>query len=622
MKSRFLTLSLLTFLAAAAHAAPLGTAFTYQGRLDDGVLPVNGLYDFNFKLFDAATSGTLVGPALGVSLNTVGVSNGVFSIDLDFGTVFNGDKRWLEISVNTNTARPLAVLEPRLPLNATPYALYALRSGLADSATTATVANSVAASGVNNAALAANAVTGAKIANGSVVRSVNGLTDALTLAAGANITLTPAGNTLTISGTGGGGLPAWLLNGNAGTATTNFLGTIDDKPLEIRVNNERILRYVDTSDTPQIIGGWSGNSIAADAPGAVIAGGGTVIPLNGAPQPNVIRSGGDYGFIGGGYNNRLSGLEATITGGAVNTNGATAGSIGGGFYNFLTGAFGTISGGQSNVNVAVSATIGGGSGNFASGQDAVVAGGTGNRATASQSTVSGGALNSALGSSSVVVGGQRNFTDGTASFVGGGVNNILTNGSQWSAVLSGVGNRVTNAWRATILNGESNTVANVADYATVLGGRGVVVDKFGQIAFGHRFATNGDAQASLFHLRGSTTGASTGDLNLNGAGNRLTVPRHSGWAFRALVIGKALNTPAAAAFEVRGLVVNVDGSTTVFTTTTALGSYAGIAGFNATAVADDANDALLIRVTSPVVATVRWSAQVETAEVNAPSTLF
>lgn len=41
--------------------------------------------------------------------------------------------------------------------------------------------------------------TAAKIANGTVVRSLNGLTDHLTLAGGANITITPDGNTLTIA---------------------------------------------------------------------------------------------------------------------------------------------------------------------------------------------------------------------------------------------------------------------------------------------------------------------------------------------------------------------------------------------------------------------------------------
>jgi len=48
------------------------------------------------------------------------------------------------------------------------------------------------------------------IANGQVVRSVNGLHDNITLAAGTNVTITPSGSTLTIaaSGSGGGGLSA------------------------------------------------------------------------------------------------------------------------------------------------------------------------------------------------------------------------------------------------------------------------------------------------------------------------------------------------------------------------------------------------------------------------------
>ena len=43
------------------------------------------------------------------------------------------------------------------------------------------------------------------IANGQVVRSVNGLHDAVTLAAGSNVTITPSGSTLTIASSGGGG---------------------------------------------------------------------------------------------------------------------------------------------------------------------------------------------------------------------------------------------------------------------------------------------------------------------------------------------------------------------------------------------------------------------------------
>ena len=57
----------------------------------------------------------------------------------------------------------------------------------------------IANSGVQTAHLANNAVTSAKLANATAVRNLNGLTDNVQLAAGANITITPAGNTLTVA---------------------------------------------------------------------------------------------------------------------------------------------------------------------------------------------------------------------------------------------------------------------------------------------------------------------------------------------------------------------------------------------------------------------------------------
>jgi hypothetical protein len=74
---------------------------------------------------------------------------------------------------------------------------------------TATSPLGIANSGVGTSQLADNAVTTSKIADGAVVatkiapatvvRSLNGLTDNVTLAAGSGITLTPVGNTLTIA---------------------------------------------------------------------------------------------------------------------------------------------------------------------------------------------------------------------------------------------------------------------------------------------------------------------------------------------------------------------------------------------------------------------------------------
>ena len=57
----------------------------------------------------------------------------------------------------------------------------------------------IAPGGVGTLQLGNSAVTAQKIANGSVVRSFNGLFDNIQLTGGANITITPSGNTLTIA---------------------------------------------------------------------------------------------------------------------------------------------------------------------------------------------------------------------------------------------------------------------------------------------------------------------------------------------------------------------------------------------------------------------------------------
>lgn len=54
---------------------------------------------------------------------------------------------------------------------------------------------------VVTAKIADSAVTAAKIAPGNVIKSLNGLSDNVTFAAGSGITVTPAGNTLTIAAT-------------------------------------------------------------------------------------------------------------------------------------------------------------------------------------------------------------------------------------------------------------------------------------------------------------------------------------------------------------------------------------------------------------------------------------
>jgi hypothetical protein len=94
-------LALLSTLDAPVLAAKVGTAFTYQGRLVDSQTGAEGLYDLKFTLYSGpASTNMVVGEP--VTNSAVGVSNGLFSVGLDFGAVFDGTPLWLEIEVRTN----------------------------------------------------------------------------------------------------------------------------------------------------------------------------------------------------------------------------------------------------------------------------------------------------------------------------------------------------------------------------------------------------------------------------------------------------------------------------------------------------------------------------------------
>jgi hypothetical protein len=201
---RLLALALL--VTAAAHAQT--PVFTYQGRLADAAgNPAAGAYDFTFKLFDALSGGTQVGATF--ATNALPIAQGSFSVPLNFGAgAFPGADRWLEIAVRTNNGGAFTLLLPRQPVTSTPYALRALEAGSA---------GALAAGAVGGAALQNGAVDSSKIADG-----------AITLA---DLSFTVASNTF------------WRLAGNSGTSpATQFLGTLDNQPLELRVNNQRALR--------------------------------------------------------------------------------------------------------------------------------------------------------------------------------------------------------------------------------------------------------------------------------------------------------------------------------------------------------------------------------------------
>ncbi len=251
----------------------VSTGFTYQGRLADAGVAASGLHDFAFRLFDAASGGTPVGPTLCV--NDVPVVAGLFTVQLDFGGQYLGAARWLEIAVRADaggsmvcTSGVFVVLAGRQALAATPYAL-----------------------------------------------ALPGL---------------------------------WTQN--------NVL-------------------------SPNLIGGQSGNSVAAGVSGAVIGGGGWSGGVN--------RVNANWGVVSGGHSNTVTSLGAAIGGGYNNLASSERATIGGGSDNNAGGAFSTISGGYDNTAGALG------------------------------STVIGGALNNATDYYATVAGGYANFAGGGFSFAAG-----------------------------------------------------------------------------------------------------------------------------------------------------------------------------------------------------------
>jgi len=53
-------IALLMAVAAASAQSTTGSAFTYQGELEDNGIPATGSYDFEFALFTDATGGSAV----------------------------------------------------------------------------------------------------------------------------------------------------------------------------------------------------------------------------------------------------------------------------------------------------------------------------------------------------------------------------------------------------------------------------------------------------------------------------------------------------------------------------------------------------------------------------------
>lgn len=640
---------------AILWACSTGTAFgaiptkiSYQGYLtDSGGTPISGTVSIQFAIYDAATGGT----SLWSETQSVTVSHGIFSVYLGDTTPLNlpfDVPYYLGLKVGTDPE-----MTPRIPLTSVGYAFRAKRAeldqdtlgGLSCSngqipkwngsawscAADETGASFTAGTGLSMNGGELRIVTSYQLPqgcgdgqipvwNGSAwVCGAAGAGDITAVAAG--IGLTGGGQsgdvTLNVSFGGSGSAPTvarsdhdhdstyvnegqansittgmivdgtilfedigqngcsanqimrrksdntgwecategtgtfWSLTGNSGAIPgTNFVGTTDNQPLEFKVHNIRALRIEPGDLSPNIIAGHPENWVASEVHGAVICGGGVGFDSN--------RVTDNYGTVGGGRGNQAGDGEGTILDQAL-------------------------------------ATVGGGESNLASGLRSTVSGGAYNKASGPQSAVSGGYFNAATGLSAAVGGGEYNTANGSYSAIGGGVSNAAT-GSV-----------------STVGGGYFNTASH--NLSTIPGGYAARATHYGQMAYASGyFSSFGDAQTSTYVLRGTTSGATSTQLYLDGNGQQITLANDRTMSFDILIAARS-SEGESAGYHVRGVIKNYGGTTSLVGTPSVMPLGEDDSSWDVNVDADDTNDALVISVTGQVGKTIRWVATVRTAEV-------
>jgi hypothetical protein len=341
----------LCALGFATNLPAQGTAFTYQGRLNERGALADGTYDLRFTIYDNATGGT--SPLDPVTIRDLSISNGLFTVELDFGAL-GSTPRWLEIEVRPARGRDYDVLSPRQSLTTTPRAHYALQAGdVLNPVPDALIPATVARLGGNN------------VFTGQVSFVVPPRWE------GPPFTVNTSAQVPNLNADYLDGLDSsafWKIIGNAGTSPDfHFLGTTDNQPLEFRVNNQPALRLTYATSqfftSPNIVGGFTENSVAPGFVGGFIAAGG--LPSDGLFPSNPNKVNNHFGSIGGGFGNTAGGFashvgggrfnfcgggDSLIVGGYGNTNPiAGFATIGGGRYNSVNGSWGTVPGGDNNT---------------------------------------------------------------------------------------------------------------------------------------------------------------------------------------------------------------------------------------------------------------------------------
>jgi Chaperone of endosialidase len=307
IKGAALLLFLLSFNLQLSTAFAQGTAFTYQGRLNDGANPANGSYDLMFTLFATNSSGVpIAGP---VTNSATAISNGLFTAMIDFGPgVFTGGSNWLEIAVRTNSASSFIALAPRQQVMPVPYAITAENAnylpGLTVQQNTSGAPDVIGGASDN---FASSDVVGATIA--------------------------------------GGGATNFPIIGRLGTTYVSYTNSVTGNFGTVGGGGQNTAGGLHAT-----VGGGFGNT--ASGSDATVSGG-THNTASG--QDGTVSGGsentasGNYSTVSGGFANTASNLDATVGGGANNNAGGQFTAVGGGYHNFATTNYATVPGGDNNT---------------------------------------------------------------------------------------------------------------------------------------------------------------------------------------------------------------------------------------------------------------------------------
>ncbi len=329
--------------STSAQGESFPTSFSYQGQLNDGGVPVDGNYDYVFKLYDSASDGSQVGSTQ--QKTNVPVKNGFFTVELDFGSAaFKGESRWLEVQVRPAGTVSFTILEPRQHITPTPYAMHAF--SIADGGE---IEDNVTES-LNDLE---NRIEALETVNADLQDRLDELEELL-----AGVTRQDdfegleGYDTLRFSG-----MNVQIVNGTGTTGgDTNGLGN-----LIVGYNELRVAGFDDRSGSHYAVIGRGNNYTSF---GGIVAGSGNTVS-------------GSYSSVTGGHLNTASGLNSSVSGGYTSKAIGYASSVSGGSYNEAIASNSSVTGGYFNKAYGACASISGGSSNIANNDYASILGGSG-----------------------------------------------------------------------------------------------------------------------------------------------------------------------------------------------------------------------------------------------------